>query len=160
VTSSHAGKVVLDLVIESLMKFEDNMHALEVSHVIDDFAKLVDVLIDGFQPLKISCSLKACASHLDLVLQTEFCDELHHKFGPRPVRQTPNCLESVHLLVNELCHAICFHEGEGPHDLCMLVGELRGGKCLVQLSGVQKGPSFCVIASEIIRGSWFEVACL
>jgi hypothetical protein len=41
-----AGNVVLNLRIQALMKFEDNVCALEVTHLVHGFFESVDILVD------------------------------------------------------------------------------------------------------------------
>jgi len=45
--------MVLDLRVEPLMKLQDDVSPLEIVSVINEFAKIVDVFIDGARPLEV-----------------------------------------------------------------------------------------------------------
>ena len=112
--------MVLDLGVEPLMKFKDDMRSFEISHAIDDLAEF----INGFGSFVVSRGFEIGSGHLDLVLRTELQYEFCHEVRPRRVGQAAHSGVQVHLSINESCSTVAFHKGKSPHNLRMVVGEL------------------------------------
>jgi hypothetical protein len=71
-----AGDVVLNLRIEALMKFEDDVCTLEVVGLLYNLSETIDGLVDGARPLEVGRGLEVGSQRLDFILGTEFGDEL------------------------------------------------------------------------------------
>jgi hypothetical protein len=74
--------MVLDLFIEPLAKFQDNVCTLEIARPLYYLAKIVDILIDVSSTLEILRGLEVGPRCLDFVFRAELSDELVYEFLP------------------------------------------------------------------------------
>jgi hypothetical protein len=151
--------VVLDLWIEPLPKFQGNVGSLKISSMLDEFAEVVNIFINISAALEEPRSFEFSPRSLDFVLGAEVDNKFVYKFPPRPIGQTSDIMIAVHLAVHKMCCSSTFYEGEGPHDLCMIVRKLVGYKCHIELTRVEECASLHVIASKLIRPCWFDMSC-
>ena len=74
--------MVLDLFVEPLAKFQDNVCALEIARPLYYLAKIVDILIDVSSTLEKLRGLEVGPRRLDFVFRAELGDELVNEFLP------------------------------------------------------------------------------
>jgi hypothetical protein len=126
----------LDLRVESLLKFERNMGALQVAGLHNHLTKLIHILVNGFCPLELPRSFEIGPCCLDLVLWAELANELLHKLAPCIVGEAPDRLVILHVVIDELCSMVALHEREHPHDPCVVISELMRHEIHVQFTGI------------------------
>ena len=110
--------------VQSLSELHDDLSSFEVLSSIDEFVKLIDILVDVARPLEILRCLQVRSRGKEFVLQIELHDELHDKFVPCHVQKTADCLIVSHMSGNEACSPVSLHERESLHDFSIIVHKL------------------------------------